>query len=200
MACIACSNKPLPPEPQPPLAHRITYPGETLAAIASWYTGSSNNWKQIAQINPDINPHKLRMGKTVLIPAPLLKRTEPLPKDFLKRIAKSGDITKTSSSEPQDKKTDEADKKLESIKTTPEPSALEQPTPAAIEPTPQSEQQTATPTPAALTPTAVPATPTPDPVESSVESLLNTPAASAAAISPDDKAKQDLIDEMLKDQ
>jgi hypothetical protein len=200
MACIACSNKPLPPEPQPPLVHRITYPGETLAAIASWYTGSSNNWKQIAQINPEINPHKLRMGKTVLIPAPLLKRSEPLPKDFLKRLAKSSDSTKISSSEPQDKKTKEEEKKTESTTATPEPAATEQPTPAATEPTPQNQEQTVTPTPGALTPTAVPATPTPDPLESSVESLLNTPAASAAAISPDDKAKQDLIEEMLKDQ
>jgi hypothetical protein len=200
MACAACSNNPLPPEPQPPLVHRITYPGETLAAIASWYTGSSNNWKQIAQINPEINPHKLRMGKTVLIPAPLLKRSEPLPKDFLKRLAKSSDSTKISSSEPQDKKTKEEEKKTESTTATPEPAATEQPTPAVTEPTPQNKEQTATPTPGALTPTAVPATPTPDPLESSVESLLNTPAASAAAISPDDKAKQDLIEEMLKDQ
>jgi len=66
--------------------HTVKHSGETLSAIALWYTGSHGNWKEIAQANPDMKPNRIFPGNEILIPEGLLRTRDPLPKDFVDRI------------------------------------------------------------------------------------------------------------------
>ena len=60
-------------------AHTVQRPGERLSEIAGWYTGDSKNWKNIARVNPDLNPESLLVGNEIYIPAKLLKTRDPIP-------------------------------------------------------------------------------------------------------------------------
>jgi hypothetical protein len=75
---------PLPSEPQPqPYIHEVRWPEETLSHIALWYTGSSNNWKKIAEANLGLNPLRIHIGDKILIPEELLKTRKPMPRDYV---------------------------------------------------------------------------------------------------------------------
>jgi len=76
---------PPPPKPKPqPFVHKVRYSGEILISIAKWYTGSRNNWTVIAKANPHLmNPNRILIGDTILIPENLLKRRDPMPLNFL---------------------------------------------------------------------------------------------------------------------
>ena len=63
--------------------HRIKYSGETLMAIARWYTGDGNNWKKLLQVNDGLNPLRMRLGLEVRIPQELLITRKPMPKSAL---------------------------------------------------------------------------------------------------------------------
>lgn len=67
-----------------PLVHRVKWKRETLFTISLWYTGSGNNWRRLANINPDIDPGRIHIGNTILIPQDLLKRRQPMPASFLR--------------------------------------------------------------------------------------------------------------------
>ncbi|WKZ57025.1 MAG: LysM domain-containing protein [Bdellovibrionota bacterium] len=87
-----------PPQPAPQYhAHTVTYSGETLAIIAKWYTGDSENWKAIANANPKVNPARMKIGTVLQIPMTLVKRTEPLPQ---KNIPRAGSVTRTAKGKP----------------------------------------------------------------------------------------------------
>lgn len=77
-----------PPVPDD-FEHRVG-PGETLAAIATWYTGKPTNWAQIKAANPGLNPHRLRLGQVILIPGNMVTRREPMPRSFMKAASKAG--------------------------------------------------------------------------------------------------------------
>ncbi len=62
--------------------HTAKWSGETLACVAEWYTGDSENEKKLAEINPKVNPEKIVVGSEVVIPTRLLTTREPLPKNF----------------------------------------------------------------------------------------------------------------------
>ena len=62
--------------------HTCRWSGETLAYVAEWYTGDSKNEKDLADLNPDVNPQKIAVGSEIRIPANLLKTREPLPQNF----------------------------------------------------------------------------------------------------------------------
>ena len=47
---------------------------ETLAGIAEWFTGDSENWKALAAANPKVRPKRIAAGTMVLIPAKLIKK------------------------------------------------------------------------------------------------------------------------------
>lgn len=68
-----------------PLVHTVTWHGETLSAIAKWYTGRSANWRLLANANPGLNPNRIHRGDRVVIPSDILKTRKPLPKNFLAR-------------------------------------------------------------------------------------------------------------------
>jgi len=80
------------PQPQPSfedkyLSHVVKYPGETLAGIAKWYTGKPENWKEIAKVNPDLTPEKIRIKDVIVIPRDIIVKSDPLPKPDLKVTA-----------------------------------------------------------------------------------------------------------------
>jgi hypothetical protein len=75
---------PRPAEPQPqPYIHEVRWPEETLSHIALWYTGSSNNWKKIAEANPGLKPLRIHIGDKILIPEELLKVRKPMPRAYV---------------------------------------------------------------------------------------------------------------------
>ncbi len=62
--------------------HTSRWSWETLAIVADWYTGDSRNSKQLAKINPNVNPRKVPAGREIFIPVNLLKTRKPLPKNY----------------------------------------------------------------------------------------------------------------------
>ncbi|MCB0359013.1 MAG: LysM peptidoglycan-binding domain-containing protein, partial [Bdellovibrionales bacterium] len=60
--------------------HTVTFRGETLYLIATWYTGTSKNAGRIAEINSITNPNAIRIGDVIRIPRYLLIRNDPLPR------------------------------------------------------------------------------------------------------------------------
>jgi LysM repeat protein len=75
--------QPEQPKEPPYLVHTVKWPGETLALIAKWYTGDTENWRAIAKANPKLNPRRIRLGSEIEIPAELLKNREPMPREFV---------------------------------------------------------------------------------------------------------------------
>ena len=59
--------------------HTVRWPGESLSLIASWYTGSSKNWRKLAKINPRLKPNRIKVGNVIMIPPSLLKTRVRLP-------------------------------------------------------------------------------------------------------------------------
>jgi hypothetical protein len=100
---VGCAPKPPPPPPPPPVAaeptpeptfvHRVEWRGQTLGAIARWYTGKFDNWKKLTKpVNPDLERccTTLRVGREVVIPRELLVRSDPMPKPKPKPAVKPG--------------------------------------------------------------------------------------------------------------
>ena len=92
---VGCAKQPPPPPTPPPVAseptpaepqnfvHHVEWRGQTLGAVARWYTGKFDNWKKLAKpVNPDLERccTVLRVGREVSIPRELLVRTDPMPK------------------------------------------------------------------------------------------------------------------------
>ena len=94
----ACAKPAPPPEPMedlPPPApetveHTVKFPGETLGLISRWYTGKSSNWEAILSVNPGLDPRRINLGNVILIPAELVVKDSPLPKNFVGSVI-SGD-------------------------------------------------------------------------------------------------------------
>ena len=59
--------------------HKVRHHRETLYSIAQWYTGSGDNWPRLMEANPDLDPRRIHVGDTVLIPENLLKTRRPMP-------------------------------------------------------------------------------------------------------------------------
>ena len=71
------------PSPDENLSHKIKWQGETLTLIAAWYTGSAKNWMHLVEANPGIDPRRIMIGDSILIPEDLLKTRRPMPIEFL---------------------------------------------------------------------------------------------------------------------
>jgi hypothetical protein len=63
--------------------HTVKFPRETVSIIAGWYTGNIENWKALAEANPDIDPTRIFVGNKILIPEDMMKTREPMPKEFV---------------------------------------------------------------------------------------------------------------------
>lgn len=95
ISCLAilmfagCPEPPPPPPAATPIptprtfSHIVSFQGENLGKIAKWYTGSVDNWKAIAEANPEINPKKLIKGNILIVPYDLVTNFEPMPKKFV---------------------------------------------------------------------------------------------------------------------
>jgi LysM repeat protein len=75
-------------------AHTVTQEDEKFSAIARWYTGNAENWKAIAEVNPDIDPDFLLVGNEIYIPSSLLKTRKPM-------VARSNQISAAKPAEKQ---------------------------------------------------------------------------------------------------
>lgn len=62
--------------------HTIKWAGENLIRISWWYTDSGKNWLQIIEANPSIDPKRIKIGDSILIPEKLLVTNEPMPIDY----------------------------------------------------------------------------------------------------------------------
>ena len=74
------------PPPVPEIkyfTHTIKWSGENLIRISRWYTGSGQNWLPIVEANPSIDPRRIKIGDSILIPVSLLKTREPMPISYL---------------------------------------------------------------------------------------------------------------------
>ncbi|GAB6097467.1 hypothetical protein JCM14469_37210 [Desulfatiferula olefinivorans] len=74
-----------PPVPPGPAfyRHSVRLPGETLSLVAKWYTGSAARLREIARINPTLDPNRLAVGDVVSIPMAMITRDRPMPRTFL---------------------------------------------------------------------------------------------------------------------
>ena len=63
--------------------HEIKWPGERLILLARWYTGKGANWPRLHAANPSIDPKRIKIGDSILIPENLLTTRNPMPKSFL---------------------------------------------------------------------------------------------------------------------
>ena len=81
------------------IEHTVQWSGEYLSLIAKWYTGSSSNWKTIAEANPELNPNSIRIGQKILIPKTLAKTEEPMPRSFLPSSSSNNGRVKSPSPE-----------------------------------------------------------------------------------------------------
>jgi LysM repeat protein len=68
--------------------HKVRYHGESLSVIAEWYTGDVENWRYLAKANPKLDPDRITVGTTVLIPKKLLHTKKAMPKEFVDAVAK----------------------------------------------------------------------------------------------------------------
>lgn len=192
--CVQKNNhvSPSAPPPAPPsmeyLDHTVQFSGETLAAIAQWYTGRSTNWMAIREANPGLNPNRLRLGQLIRIPDMLLMRRQPLPRDFLRKFnggterpAAAPDATEGSNTNGDPTGSTEASN----------PASTEATTPSSV--TPGAEEGTKAP--------AVPSENTPPPATSNPagndkpSAGMDKPANEAAT--PEDAEREKLLDELL---
>lgn len=89
--CCACAPLAYPPQDsqnEPDVfRYTIQYQGQTITHIASWYTGKQSNWSKIMAHNPGMEPRRLKVGDTVVIPSAMLVRRDAFPKSRLKMAA-----------------------------------------------------------------------------------------------------------------
>ncbi len=86
--------------------HTVKLPGESLSIIAKWYTGDLNNWKILAEANPDINPNRIFKGDQIRIPTQMMIRKDAITQEFVdisqpKAISRSQSLTPEKKSKPQ---------------------------------------------------------------------------------------------------
>lgn len=93
--CSGCASAPEPAPvaevvqqpPPPPKAtyytHTVKWPGESLSIIAGWYTGDVQNWKDLAEANPDINPNRIHESMKILIPEGMMTTKAAMTKDYV---------------------------------------------------------------------------------------------------------------------
>jgi len=75
------SIKPDEQEPEH-FVYQTQWSYETLAGIAEWFTGDSENWKALAAANPKVKPKRIAAGTRILIPAGLITNKNLPTEDF----------------------------------------------------------------------------------------------------------------------
>lgn len=98
LVCSACHRSPNPYGPQSSIIHTVKYQGETFSLISLWYTGSADNWREIARRNPKLNPAKLVKGTIVYVPQKLAIRATSFDASFVQKIVKSNAVARAQAS------------------------------------------------------------------------------------------------------
>lgn len=89
---FACAKAPPPPPKY--FDHVVSVQGETLAAIAKWYTGDSSNWSVILEHNPGLDVRRIRIGTTIQIPEELVLRDDPFPRKMVMQASDKAEQAK----------------------------------------------------------------------------------------------------------
>ena len=92
---------PTPHPPPSPPSPRVTLPegqyfvrtvkwhGESLSTIAAWYTGTTRNWRLLAEVNPQLaDPNRIALGDRIRIPQKMLRTREAMPQGFAESYVK----------------------------------------------------------------------------------------------------------------
>lgn len=96
---FACAKAaPLPPKY---FDHIVSVQGETLAAIAKWYTGDSTNWAVILDHNPGLDVRRMRIGTEIQIPDELVIRTDPFPRKMVMQASDRAEQAKAEAAAAQ---------------------------------------------------------------------------------------------------
>lgn len=61
-------NMPAPVVEKPQYIFHRVMPRETLGTIASWYSGKTSRWRELAEENPTLSPWHLKEGEIVKVP------------------------------------------------------------------------------------------------------------------------------------
>ena len=89
--------------------HTVKWTGESLSIIAAWYTGELENWKLLAEANPELNPNLIRIGDEIRIPEGVMVTSETLPFDFVAKYVPSLKRGRTASPAPAPEKKQESE-------------------------------------------------------------------------------------------
>ena len=95
----APAPKPQPPPPPPApkvkvpegpyFVHTVKWRGESLSTVAAWYTGTVQNWRALAEVNPQLgDPNRMAVGVKIRIPEKMLRTREVMPQGFAESYAK----------------------------------------------------------------------------------------------------------------
>ena len=102
---------PSPPNPKaklpegPYFVRTVKWHGESLSTIAAWYTGTTRNWRILAEVNPQLaDPNRIALGDRIRIPQNMLRTREAMPQGFaesyVKPLKRSGTGVTRENSEP----------------------------------------------------------------------------------------------------
>ena len=92
---VACSSheieapRPIEPAQVAVIYHQVKFSGETLGLISRWYTGSAENWRQIAAVNPEMRSEKIFLDQIIKIPRAIIRRDDPFTKSDLEKMRHS---------------------------------------------------------------------------------------------------------------
>ena len=85
--CKRATPPPVAPQPLPSgefIIHEISTLGENLGLISLWYTGDHTLWRNMFIPASSGTVRRMKTGDRVLIPINIIKRFEPLDKEFIK--------------------------------------------------------------------------------------------------------------------
>ena len=82
----SASSSPAELSPRGDLVHYVTMPGETLSAIARWYTQDRENAAKIGRLNRLKNTDVLQIGDTIVIPSYMVVNKSRLTEEDLKAL------------------------------------------------------------------------------------------------------------------
>jgi hypothetical protein len=79
----SCSTKSRP-QIEEPFRHSVKFQGESIGLIAEWYTGDKSNSTAITKENNNIDPARIEIGDSLIIPRGLLLNSKPLTEEYVR--------------------------------------------------------------------------------------------------------------------
>jgi hypothetical protein len=66
--------------------HTVSFPGETFSLLADWYLEDDALARTLAALNNGALAAELKHGEEIVIPAKLIRNTDPLPEAMVSRF------------------------------------------------------------------------------------------------------------------